>query len=286
MRIVRVCLLITLLAPTLAGGATRLYDNPEALVWVRSIVMRIAPWAGLDVARLKVLMIDSNEVNAFATAKGEVAVTRGILRMVEWDDELAAVLAHEIAHVSRKHIQSTAKRGVITSVAVGVLGAVTNNPEVSDLGRLAGNLGMLHYSRKQESEADDHGMRYMARAGYCPRAVVNVMKKLARKGDKELFSFLSTHPEPDSRAAHNQKNLARYSTSQVNQRMILSYGFFRGVTPPVFEPAPGASASRHGARRPGPPVTDAGPEPVGSSDGWRTIRLKNGQTLEVREGGP
>jgi hypothetical protein len=316
MKATNIAVLLVLMLPAgavAAAARARPYDNPEAFAWTRAILDRVAPRAGLDPARVKLTLLDAAEVNAFADAQGNVSVTRGLLEIVEWDDELAAVIGHEIAHVSRKHISSTVKHKVLADVAVNVLGALTRSDNVKTAGALAGNLTLLKYSRKQESEADDHGMRYMAEAGFSPRGMVRVMQKLGSlTRSSKLTAFLSSHPEPGSRVAHNQKSLSNFGTEIVSQPLQLSYGGFRGVAVPLAEGAAPAAAPATAPAATAAFATDAASDAgqaasgeesgetgrlgrTGSSararsrdvvrtSGWRTVRLKSGRTIRVRSG--
>jgi predicted Zn-dependent protease len=220
------------------GPKQKTYENPEAFAWTRGILDRVAPRAGLDPAKVQLTLLDSDEVNAFADAKGNVSVTRGLLQTVEWDDELAAVIGHEIAHVKRKHVGTTQKQTVLANVAVGLLGAWTKNENLKTGAAVASNLTLLKYSRKQETDADDHGMKYMAEAGFSPRGMVGVMQKLGAKAkSSKLTAFLSSHPEPGSRVSHNQKGTAKYAPALVQQPMQLTFGGFRKVVVPLTEGA-------------------------------------------------
>lgn len=286
-----VLLLVLICSAAFAQAAKkRPYDNPEAFAWTRAILDRVAPRAGLDPARVTLTLIDSDEVNAFADLNGDVSVTRGLLQIVEWDDELAAVIGHEIAHVARKHVKTSQKQNLLAKVAVGLLGAMTKSESLQTGAAVASNLTLLKYSRKQESDADDHGMRYMAESGFCPRGMVGVMKKLgARAKSNKLTAFLSSHPEPGGRVSHNQKGLARYAPALVQQPMQLTYGGFRGVQVPLAEgaaaaPAPVVAAPAVEAAPEDPPPPSA-PAPVQASGaGWRSVTLKNGSTIRVRNG--
>jgi predicted Zn-dependent protease len=266
-----------------AAAASRVppYDDPEAHAWVAGIVRRIAPRAGIDPRALRLTLLDSGEVNAFAGPGGEVAATRGLLEIVDYDDELAGVIAHEIAHVSRRHISTATRQRVLTGLAVGILGAVTRDRRTADLASALGNLNLLKYSRQHETDADDHGMRYMVEAGYCPRGMVTVMRKLAaRGGGSRLTAFLSTHPDPGSRVAHNTKRLTQFQPERVHQPMVLTFAGFRNVSVPYSEPGDGSRLRR--ASPPAASSSGGGRSAAPADASWRTVRLRSGEVIRVR----
>lgn len=147
-------------------------------------------------------LLDDTQVNAFALPGGWVYVTRGLLVHLGSDDELAAVLGHESAHVNARHgvvqlrKQNTARR------TVGIFRVI--DPNLRHIGGIAAStasLALLKYSRDDEDQADDLAIRYVTRGGYDTRALVRVFEvlvALAQSAEKEP-AWLSTHPEPDAR---------------------------------------------------------------------------------------
>ena len=119
--------------------------------------------------------------------------------------ELAAVVGHEIAHVIARHPAERMSREALVGTGAAVLGAAT--PELANMAAAAATLGLvLPFSREQEAEADAIGLQYMARAGYDPRAAVQVWRNFAALGDSGP-SFLSTHPSPGDRIANLQSQM-------------------------------------------------------------------------------
>jgi predicted Zn-dependent protease len=151
-------------------------------------------------------VIRNDTPNAFALPGGKVGVHTGMLDAVANDDQLAAVIAHEIAHVTARHSAERLSRQALTQAGVGVAGAGLGSPTGAQLLAQAAQLGLiLPFSRDQESEADRLGMRYMAQAGYDPRAAVQVWEKFAAAGGDRQLEFLSTHPHPGNRAKELQE---------------------------------------------------------------------------------
>ncbi|HLP10167.1 MAG TPA: M48 family metallopeptidase [Opitutaceae bacterium] len=174
---------------------------------VQRVGARIAPAVGRDLpnAEWEFVVFESEQVNAFALPGGKVGVYTGLLALAESDDELAAVMGHEIAHVSARHgAERTSQQLGAALLGVGVTVA-TDDAKYRDQIRLAYGLAatgtVLKYSRDHESEADRIGLLYMARAGYDPVAAVRFWRKMAakEKGGARLPEWLSTHPSDETR---------------------------------------------------------------------------------------
>lgn len=153
------------------------------------------PYASMD---WEVVVFDDESLNAFAMPGGKIGVYTGIFRAAETPDGLAAVLGHEIAHVTQDHVMHQARRQMGVDAAAMVGGAATG---LYDMSRTAAALGLtLPFSRRDESEADIVGLGYMAKAGFDPRATISLWKNMAsmREGG-EPAEFISTHPSDDRR---------------------------------------------------------------------------------------
>ena len=142
------------------------------------------------------------EPNAFALPGGKVGVNTGIFSVAKNQDQLAAVLAHEIGHVVERHHDERITRQMGASGAVQLLGALAG-----DYGALATQGGsllaqtgfLLPGSRVQETEADVVGQRLMAEAGFDPAQAVNLWQNMISAGGGRPPEWLSTHPNPESR---------------------------------------------------------------------------------------
>ncbi len=168
------------------------------------------------------LILDSDEINAFATPGGLIFITRGMLRCCRNEDAVAAVLAHEIGHVQLKHGLQAIKKSRITSalVTIGTEGAKTFGKEdlasltatfedsISDITAALVNNG---YSRKFERQADIAAVTILKRVGYDPNGLVNMLKMMDKKLKPGSPDFAKTHPSPASRIADIQKDIERYA---------------------------------------------------------------------------
>jgi predicted Zn-dependent protease len=157
------------------------------------------------------LLLDSNEINAFAAPGGLILVTRGMVRCCENEDELAAVLAHEIGHVEKKHGLSAIKQGRLTEAFTIIaaesakqagseeLAALTREFEGS-VGDVVKTLTTSGYSRTQERDADAAAVRLLRRAGYPETAIITMLQRMnERLADAGGLGFAKTHPSASSR---------------------------------------------------------------------------------------
>jgi len=157
-------------------------------------------------------VIGSNEVNAWCMPGGKIAVYTGLIeRLRPTDDELAAVMGHEIAHALREHGRERASQVMAQSVAIGILGAATGmSGAATDLSQVVLDVTLnLPNSRAFETEADRIGVELAARAGYDPRAAISLWQKMGSLGKGEPPQFLSTHPSHASRISDLKVYAAR-----------------------------------------------------------------------------
>ena len=162
------------------------------------------------------LALDSAEINAFAAPGGLILVTRGLLDCCQTEDELAAVLAHEIGHVEKQHglraIRTGRLNSALTILAVEAgknlggeqLAEVTKafDESINDITTTLMNSG---YSRKLEYEADAAAVGILRRAGYQSGALVAMLENMAKNWDSSRHDFAATHPAPADRIAQLQK---------------------------------------------------------------------------------
>ena len=149
----------------------------------------------------------NKEPNAFALPGGKVGVNTGIFTVAKNQDQLAAVLAHEIGHVVEHHHDERITRQMNTQMGLGVIGALagakygqTGSDAVSQFGGLgAQGFILLPGSRTQETEADVVGQRLMAGAGFNPEQAVNLWENMMTASGGRQPEWLSTHPDPRSR---------------------------------------------------------------------------------------
>jgi len=166
--------------------------------------------------RWEVNLVRSPSVNAFCMPGGKIAFFTGILDSLKLtDDEVAAVMGHEIAHALLEHGRARMSQQVLKSVGISVAAALLNLGQLSTeiLAQAADLAVSLPYARKQESDADLVGMELAARAGFDPRGAVAVWHKMQRLGAQagrgQPPQFLSTHPSHETRIKEIEANLPR-----------------------------------------------------------------------------
>lgn len=145
--------------------------------------------------------------NAFALPGGKIGVNTGIFKVARNQDQLAAVIAHEIGHVTSRHHDERITRQLGTQTTVGMISALLGSRYGSGVGQTAQQVGgtaaqgliLLPNSREQESEADVVGQRLMADAGFDPQQAVNLWENMISAGSNRTPEWLSTHPDPQSR---------------------------------------------------------------------------------------
>lgn len=164
-------------------------------------------------------VVNAPYTNAYAFPGGSIAVTRGIIARLESEDQLAALLGHEIAHVSARHTAARLSSGTVLSLvlggAVAALGAAKPGLQdlASDVFGLGAGMLLAAYSRDDEREADRLGMAYMTAAGYSPQGMVDLMAMLRSlsTSDPSLVEVLfATHPMSDERFAQAQAQAQGY----------------------------------------------------------------------------
>ncbi|MDY0011652.1 MAG: M48 family metallopeptidase [Rhodocyclaceae bacterium] len=160
--------------------------------------------------RWEVNVLDSDQLNAWCMAGGKIVVYSGLLDKLKLsDDELAAVMGHEIAHALREHARERISRAMATGIGVSIVGAAIGVGGMGQdlMGKVAEVTFELPNSRLHETEADRMGVELAARAGFDPRAAVTLWQKLAGLAGGAPPQWLSTHPNHESR----QQDLARYA---------------------------------------------------------------------------
>lgn len=151
-------------------------------------------------------VIDRNEVNAVSLPGGPVYVFSGLLRMVGRDDDaLAGVIAHELGHIKERHVVKQMETQMVAGLVIGGL----TRGRMQNIASLLTNIGLLKFSRSDEYQADDDGVRFMAHAGYDPQGLLRFFRKLQQsEGRGQGISWLRTHPATSQRIRRLQSRVA------------------------------------------------------------------------------
>jgi len=194
------------------GSRLGFYTEPKLQAYVSDIVRRLVRAGSPRSFEYRVKIVDIAEENAFATVGGYVYVTRGMLAQLNSETELAGVMAHEISHISHRHVAKQQTRALayqvlgLGAVALGAtLGNADNNLGMAPLGVSAALATILSsYNQEAELEADESGLLMMAQAGYDPRGLSTFLRSLrARERLTGLgyHGLIATHPETATRIA-------------------------------------------------------------------------------------
>jgi predicted Zn-dependent protease len=161
----------------------------------------------------EVVVFEDATANAFAVPGGKIGVNTGLLKVATSQDQLAAVIGHEVAHVLAGHSNERISAEYATQSTLSVV-AIAADPANPTHGQLLGLLGagaqvgvLLPYGRSHESESDLMGLDLMAKAGFDPRASVELWRNMAAAGGQQPPEFLSTHPSHDTRIAELEKRI-------------------------------------------------------------------------------
>ena len=175
----------------------------------------------------RVAILDSDEINAFATSGGHIFITRGLIASARSEDALAGVIAHEIAHIQLQHSIRAIRTSRITQAimvtgasAAGVAGGYDVN-ELTDIfnetiGDIVSTLVNNGYSQSQEFEADTVAMGLLASAGYNPSGLIDMLRELERTQSARPGGFNRTHPTPAQRITNAERALGRHQVSDTS----------------------------------------------------------------------
>ncbi len=188
------------------------YSDEVLQAYVNDLGQRIAAASHLPDLQFTFTVLDSEEVNAFALPGGYVYVTRGILAYLNSEAELAAVLGHEVGHVTARHAVRQQSGAAAAGVGATLIGVLTGSGDLANLANYAGTALVRGYGRDMELEADSIGAEYLVRLGYAPEAMIDVVRllknqemlevQIARQEGREprvYHGVFSTHPDSDTR---------------------------------------------------------------------------------------
>lgn len=183
-------------------GAAKLNHNRELQRYINLVGRRVADQSDRRDLAWSFGVIDSTAVNAFAAPGGQILVTSQLLQLLESEDELAAVLAHEVAHIVRKHHYRVIRKQRMLEFGAQAVKISEDQSGMSEkLASMVAQILARGLDQSAEYEADRDGMIYAARAGYDASALIRVIEKLGSLSAKEPSNELlfSTHPSPDNR---------------------------------------------------------------------------------------
>lgn len=188
------------------------YEDDALATYVQSVGAKLAAHSHRKDLIYRFTVVDSADVNAFALPGGYIYITRGLLAYLNSEAELAAVLGHELGHVTARHSVRQHSAATATGLVGAVLAGATGVRAAGDLANVAGTALVRGYGREHELEADRLGAEYLARSGYDPQAMLRVIQVLKNQETFEIqrakeegreprvyHGLFSTHPDNDQR---------------------------------------------------------------------------------------
>ena len=198
-----------------------LYEDQAVQDYVSKVGNKVARHSDLPDWEYHFTVLDDGSVNAFTTGGGYVYVHRGLLAYISSEAELAAVLGHEIGHITARHPARQQTRGVLAGVLATGAAIMTGNGAVAQLANIGASAWMQGYGRENEMEADRLGLVYATKSGYRPEAMGEVFKVFKAQESFEVqrakdegrepmlyHGVFSSHPAPDERGVQAAKGAA------------------------------------------------------------------------------
>lgn len=179
--------------------------DAKATAYVSCVARNVTAVMGGGTA-WEVRTFDDKAVNAFALPGGKIGVFTGLLKVAQTQDQLAAVIGHEVAHVIAGHSAERVSESMAAELGLSVVQASTGI-DAQMLGIATNVFFLLPHSRAHESEADLLGMDYMAKAGFDPRASIALWQNMSKAGGGKPPEMISTHPSDATRIGHLEQRL-------------------------------------------------------------------------------
>ncbi|MBT6717756.1 MAG: M48 family metalloprotease, partial [Nitrospina sp.] len=197
------------------GGA---YEDPELLRYVNLVGQAVADVSNRPDIDYHFAILNTEYPNAFATPGGYVFVSIGLLKMIENEAQLAGVLAHEVAHITRKHALQTLERSrSLQGVSSLTLTVMDKDPGLFDklIDEVSNTLFTKGLDKNLEFEADKYGREFAYRTGYYPGALKRFIQKLGTSKQNQGSIFSSTHPTSRERYSLLNKSASRYKKASL-----------------------------------------------------------------------
>ena len=211
-----------------------MYEDEELLAYVREVGNRLAQASHRPDLDYQFFIIDSPDINAMALPGGYVYVNRGLLTFMNTEAQLAAVIAHEIGHITARHAVQQQARGALANAASTVGGFVTAvatgsgyaGSQISQVASIWAQTGLSGFGREGELEADSLGAEYLREAGYDPAAVIDVVTVLKNQEDfnrrvqgnrASYHGLFATHPRNDTRLQEAIASVGQLEEGEITQ---------------------------------------------------------------------
>jgi predicted Zn-dependent protease len=198
-----------------------LVQDAEVTRYIRSLGDSLAHVADQRNLDWHFAVVDSREVNAFAVPGGYIYVNRGLIERAGTMAQVAGVIGHEIGHVTRRHSIKQMQKAQGANIGATLVCTLTSacNSGLAQSGiSLGANLAFAKFSRTDEAEADEEGVRYVIKAGFDPQGIpemFGILLKERKSQPADLDRYFMSHPLEESRIADTQRMIAGYAPAQV-----------------------------------------------------------------------
>lgn len=216
-----------------------LINDPMIVEYVNAIGQKIVSNLTDQPFNYRFYIVKADAPNAFATPAGHIFINSGLVGAMESEDELAGILSHEIAHIVCRHISSKIERSKTISMATlagALAGAILRSGGSKDVGQAvsvttmaAGQSAFLSYSREDERQADQLGLRYLQSAGYSAKGLITVLERIRSiqwYNSNQVPGYLLTHPGTKERMAYIDSWMEK-NESNDSRRTVTPYAFQR-----------------------------------------------------------
>ncbi len=194
-------------------------NNAELQSYINTVGQKVARVSHMPDQEFRFTAVNDKSVNAMALPGGHIFITRGMLQQIRTESQLAAVLAHEAVHVTARHSADAMSRQIGMSILLSAITTEKTPQTLVTVAQIGSQILDLKYSRGDEYEADTYGVDYLARAGYDPQGMVQIMQILESLSDVRPIEFFSTHPSPENRKEKINQHIVTsgYSGGKVGQ---------------------------------------------------------------------
>ena len=198
-------------APDMAVKFGGLYGNTDLQNRVKNIGRKLAAVSQVSKAPYQFdfhVLADSQTINAFSFPGGQVFITKGLIHILKTDDELAALLSHEIGHVIARHAgeklsaYTNLREFSDDTIHVGEYSSEVTNEYITDLTN-------INFDDSQEEEADRFGIFYMKAGGYNPAVLLEILRKLEAESESRQIEYIQKHPVSESRLENIQAQVKK-----------------------------------------------------------------------------
>ena len=193
-------------------GQNEICQDSLIVTEVENIANKITSSNNIDFSKLKIHILQQDEINAFALPDNHLVILTGLLEFADKPEEIAGVIAHELVHLEKNHVMKKLVKEIGVSL---LLGATTGNSGIGTISEVARMLSSSFYDRKLETEADLIGVEYLENAGIDPHPLADFMYKMSLENPDipNAFFWISSHPDSKERSQEISSYISTDSSS-------------------------------------------------------------------------